>query len=444
VTRRVFPAIWLSARCVWALLALAFVLAAAGVVPAFVWVVVLGAAVLVALAAADAALGPSSRSLRVRRRPIGFVALRRPGKVVYTVENGAALAIRLGIVETPVGTVDFARDTVEARVAAHSEATLDLDFLARERGPAAFGALYLWVENCIGVLRRRYAVEASETVRVFPDLSAIEEYGTLARRSTLLDAGLRKLRLRGVGSEFESLRDYLPGDAFRDIDWKATARHGRTMVAQYGIERSQQVIVALDCGRLMTPRIGLQRKFDYALTAGLSIARVAQTAGDNVGLLAFAAQPLLSIAPRRGAAHVNALVRAAYDLQPRLEEPDYETTFTALKQRYAKRSLVVLFTDMFDPVASSAVLAGLSTLVPRHLVLCVLMNDAAVAEALAAPPSTVREAYRTSVAMMLADERERAIAILRSRGTLVVDVPAPRLTVALLDAYLDVKGRGLL
>ena len=216
------------------------------------------------------------------------------------------------------------------------------------------------------------------------------------------------------------------------------------MVAQYEVERSQQVIVALDCGRLMTPRIGPQRKFDHALTAALSVAHVAQAADDNVGLVAFAAGPLLSIAPRCGAAHVGALARAACDLQPRLKEPDYETTFAALKQRYAKRSLIVLFTDMFDPVASSAVLAGLATLVPRHLVMCVLMNDAAIAQALAEPPASPRAAYRASVAMTLADERERAIAVLRSRGILVVDVPAPALTVALFDAYLDVKARGLL
>ncbi|MGP6157997.1 MAG: DUF58 domain-containing protein [Vulcanimicrobiaceae bacterium] len=438
------PGIWLSARGVWVLLGLALVLAVASVVSGLVWVVALGAAVLVALVIADALLGPSPRLLRVTRRPVGFVALRRRSKTTYDVENRAAVAIRLGLFEAPLKTVDFERDSVEAHVPARSQTSFELGFLARERGPATFGTLYLWVENRIGLLRRRYAAEASETVRVFPDLAAIEEYGTLARRSTLLDAGLRKLRLRGVGSDFESLREYLPGDAFRSIDWKATARRGRTMVAQYEVERSQQVIVALDCGRLMTPRIGLQRKFDYALTAGLSIAHVAQTAGDNVGLVAFAAKPLLSIAPRRGAAHVNALARAAYDLQPRLEEPDYETTFAALKQKYTKRSLIVLFTDMFDPVASSAVLAGLATLVPRHLVMCVLMNDAAIAEALATPPANVRDAYRSSVAMSLADERERAIAILRSRGILVVDVPAPKLTVALLDAYLDVKARALL
>ena len=255
---------------------------------------------------------------------------------------------------------------------------------------------------------------------------------------------MRRLRQRGAGREFESLREYAPGDGFRLIDWNATARRGRTMVAQYEVERSQAVIVALDCGRLMTPRIGPQRKFDYALEAALSVARVAQAADDNVGLLAFAAKPVVEIAPRRGAAHLRALANVAYDLQPRLEEPDYETTFAQLRRRHTKRSLVILFSDIIDPVTSAAVLAGLSTLVPRHLVVCVLMNDAALADALDTPPATVAAAYRTAVAMTLAEERERSVAILRSRGIIVVDVPAPRLTLALVDAYLDVKARGRL
>ena len=140
---------------------------------------------------------------------------------------------------------------------------------------------------------------------------------------------------------------------------------------------------------------------------------------------------------------MNALARASYDLQPRFEEPDYETVFTELRRRHAKRSLVILFTDIFDPVTSAAVLAGLGTLVPRHVAMCVLMNDAAIEAALDAPPVTVHDAFRTSVAMTLADERAKSIAILRGRGIIVVDVPAPKLTVALMDAYLDVKARGL-
>jgi uncharacterized protein (DUF58 family) len=438
------PAIWLSARGVWMLLALALLLALASVVPGLLYVFGVTLAVGTALLAADAVLGPSSRSLRISRRPLGHLALGRPAIARYDVENRARLPVAIGVIETPVPAIDFAAEAVIATIPPRSARSLELGLCPRERGLAHFGDAYAWVETGIGLLRRRYRIAASEEVRVLPDLSAVEGYGTLAKRSTLLDAGLRRLRLRGVGSEFESLRDYQPGDAFRLVDWKATARRGHLMVTNYDVERSQNVVVALDCGRLMTPRIGRQRKFDYALTAGLSVARIAQAADDNVGLVAFAAKLLLSIPARRGAAHYRALAQAAYDLQPRFEEPDYETIFTQLRRTYARRSLVILFTDIFDPVTSAAVLAALGSLVPRHLPLCVLMNDAAIGRALEEEPRTVSGAYRTAVAMTLADERAKAIAVLRSRGIIVVDVPADRLTVALLDAYLDVKARGLL
>jgi uncharacterized protein (DUF58 family) len=442
--RPVFPAVWLSARGVWVLFGVAVAVALAGAFPALLGVAVALAVAFVAAVAVDAARGPRASELRLTRLEAPHAALRRRGELGYRLENRAPIAIRAGIYETPAETLDFERESLEVAVPARGFAEATLGFLPRERGPVRLAAIYLWVENALGLLRRRYVTEAPLELRVLPDFSAIESRGVLAKRATALQAGLRKLRMRGVGSEFESLREYLPGDGFRAIDWKATARRGRLMVEQTEAERNQQVLVLLDAGRLMLARLGPQRKFDYALTAALSVARIAQQAGDNVGLIAFAAQPLLSLAPRRGAAHVAALTQAAFALQPRREEPDYETILTGVKQRYGKRSLIVLFSDMFDPAASAALLAGLSTLVPRHLVACVLMNDAAISSALDAPPRDVREAYRTSVAMLLADERTAAIAMLRAKGIIVVDVPAPQLSVAVIDAYLEVKTRGML
>ncbi len=442
--RAPFPAIWLSARGIWILLALGVLIAGASVLPALSIVSLVAGAFVVAALAVDLAYGPTARTLTIARDPVEYVALRRRSTVSYRIENRSALPVRVGILEAPVATLDFDAESLETAVGARSSARATQTILPRERGLAHFGTTYAWAENGLGLLRRRFAYAGEADVRVFPDLSAVEGYGLLARRSTLLDAGLRKLRLRGAGNDFESLREYSDGDAFRAIDWKATARRGRVMVVQHEVERSQNVIVALDAGRLMWPRIDAQRKFDYAVTAALSVAKVAQTAGDNVGLVAFGAKPILSIAPRRGAAHVNALAAAVYDLQPRLDEPDYELIFSELRRRNSKRSLVVLFTDMFDPATSANVLAGLSILTPPHLVMCVLMNDAAISAALEREPRDEAGAYRASVALTLLEERSRAIALLRARGIIVVDVPAARLTLALLDAYLDVKGRGLL
>ena len=441
--RRVFPALWLSVRGIWILLACGVLFALAAIVPWGMALAVAAAIGFAVLVLADAALGPPGRDLRVSREPVERMALRRPTAFRYRIENRGS-AFRAGIIDSPDSRLTYEREVLEAKVPARSTVTVDANVLAIERGIVGLGTIYFWAENNVGMLRRRFAAAGAETVRVFPDLSGVEEYGSLARRSTLVDAGFRRLRQRGVGTDFESVREYGTGDDFRRIEWKATARRGRLMVAQHEVERSQNVVVALDCGRLMTPRIGPQQKFDYALTAALSAARIAQAADDSVGLIAFAARPLLHVKPRRGKAHVAALAAAAYDLQPRLEEPDYERVLAELKSDYSKRSLIILFTDIFDPAVSQSVLAGLRILVPRHVVMCVLMNDEAIAGALAHPPADPREAYRASVAMRLADERAAAILRLRSRGIIVVDAPASKLTIALLDAYLEVKARGLL
>ena len=204
--RPVFPALWLSTRGVWVALGLAASLALASVVSAFFVVTIVLAAIALGCVAADLALGPRAREVRIARLPLEPIALRRPARARYAVANRSRIAVRLGVLETPVPTLDFACDVTCGAVGANEERTLEAAFVARERGLACFGALYAWVENRIGLVRRRYRIDASEAVRVFPDLSAVERYGTLARRSTLVDAGLRRMRRRGadyIGAEYD-------------------------------------------------------------------------------------------------------------------------------------------------------------------------------------------------------------------------------------------------
>jgi uncharacterized protein (DUF58 family) len=194
----------------------------------------------------------------------------------------------------------------------------------------------------------------------------------------------------------------------------------------------------------MAARLGDRRKLDYAVAAGLAIAAMGRLAADRVGVYAFAAKPIARVLPSSGTPHAARLTDVLSDVEPRFEESDYERAMVDLRHTLRRRSLVVLFTDLFDPIASSAVLAATQLLTPRHLVLVVLMNDAAIAGALRAVPQRASDAYRAAVAATLAEERARAVATLRERGVLVVDVPAPELTLALLDAYVDIKTRGLL
>jgi uncharacterized protein (DUF58 family) len=437
-----FP--WVTRRFVTGLVVIATLFAAGAVVLALAYVGAFAAIALAGLVVADATLGPRRRDVRVTRLPLDHVALRAPTTFRYEVENRSRTAMNFAIVDTPAEIFDLPAESVRGTVGPGRRTIVDLQVMPRERGTAELGDLFVSAENAFGLVRRRWIVPAPAEVRVFPDLSAVERYGELARRGRLVEAGFRRLRLRGSGGEFDSLREFGPDDEFRAINWKATARRGKLMLSQYDIERSQTVMIVLDAGRLMMPRIGLQRKFDFAVTAALSVASIAGLADDKVGLLAFAGDVLEHIGPRSGVRHAAAMTRSVFDLQPRFEEADYAAAFTYLRLRQPKRSLIIFFTDMFDPVASATVLANVAVLTRRHLVICVLLNDEAVERALAGIPATVDEAYRAGVAATLLAERRKAAAILTQRGIAVIDVPAAKTTMALINAYIDVKARNLL
>ena len=437
-----FP--WVTWRFLSALIIIAAFTAAGAFAPRMSLVALLSGVIVAGLLAADVALGPRRTDVRLAREPLGHFALRAPASLRYTVENRSAVALRYEIIDTPLPALEMPENPATGAVGSGMRAVASIAVTPRLRGTARLGDIYLSVYGPVGFFVRRWRVSAQDDIRVYPDLSAVERYGELARRGRLVDAGFRRLRYRGRGGEFDALREWTPDDEFRSINWKASARRAKLMVEQYDVERSQTVMLALDAGRLMTPRLGQQRKFDYAITAALSVASIAALVDDKVGLLAFAQDILEHIPPRAGSAHTAGMTQRIYDLEPRFEEADYSRAFTYLRRRQPKRSLVIFFTDMFDPVASAATLVNLTLLTPRHLAVCVLMNDEAVQKALSREPSDTLDAYAASVAAALQMERAKAAALLTQRGIIVVDVPAKDLTVALINAYVEIKSRNLL
>jgi len=438
------PAVWPGPRFLWSIVLLASLFAAASAVAALYPVAKAAAVLLVALTICDLLIGLRPAQIAVERIDLRHFSLRVPNALRYRVSNRADRALRVALIETPVEQLQYGVDELRATVPPHSRVELDRPVIPLARGEVQLLDLFFWHENPLGLIRRHIRISACERVRVYPDLSAVERFGTLHARNRLIDAGLRKMRLRGAGTEFESLREWSTGDAFRGIDWKATARRGKLMVAQHEVERSQNIVLLLDCGRLMTPRLDEQRKFDYAVTAALSVATIAGLANDKIGFVAFANQILFAAAPRPSKVALAQTAERLYDLEPRFEESDYSRAFTYVRSHLHKRSLIILFTDMFDPIASATVLSEIRVLTRRHLVMCVFMNDAAIQSALETAPKEPADVYRAGVAANLLEERRSARALLTKLGVRVVDAPAAKLSVALIDAYLDSKARALL
>jgi len=431
----------LTPRALALLIAGALPLAAATIWPAFLLIAAAYFAAALGLLLADLALSPRPRHFAVARQCDSRLSLAADNPIHLHLRNDSrhlmAVALRD---EFPAG---FQTDhwQLGGTAPAHGALTLRYHLKPLRRGDYRFGDLNLRYRGVLGLVVRQQRYPAAAPVKVYPNLLEIRRYEQLARRGQLHEIGLRQARLLGRGTEFERLREYQPDDDYRRINWKATARRGRPVSVAYETERSQNVVLMLDAGRLMAAPIGPLAKLDYAVNAALMLAYVAARSGDNVGLLAFADRIAAHLPPRRGKRQFLAMLEALYRLPPQLTEADYDLAFRYFAAHSHKRSLVVLFTDLIDPETSRLLVSHIAALSPHHLTLCVTIADPGITTLAAAAPRDSRTVYQRAVAEDLLAERRRALESLRRRGVIALDLPAEQLTATVINRYLELKAR---
>jgi uncharacterized protein (DUF58 family) len=296
----------------------------------------------------------------------------------------------------------------------------------------------------LGTFTRQARYPAQAAVKVYPNVLDVRKYDLLARKGLLYELGLRQARIFGMGTEFERLREYNTDDEFRRINWKATARRGKPIAAEYETERSQYVLSVIDTGRLMRPPIGDLAKLDYVINTALLLTYVALLKGDHVGLLTFADDVSTYLAPRNKRGQFALMLEALYNVQFQPVEPDYARALGYLSLKNPRRSLVVVFTDLVTLDAARPLIAHMSRLAQRHLPLCVTISDPNIARYTGQATPTSDAAYQRAVAEMLRDERQVVLDTLNRHGVLTLDVPADKLTVSVINTYLELKARGKL
>ncbi len=243
------------------------------------------------------------------------------------------------------------------------------------RGDYRFGNLNVRWQGPLGLMVRQGRVEAAGPVKVYPNLLDVRRYDLLLRRNRLQEFGLRHTRVFGEGTEFERLREYLPDDEFRRINWKATARRNRPVTVEYQTERSQNVMAVLDTGRMMQSPVADIAKLDYVINAVLLLAYVATGKGDKIGLMTFADEVSRFIAPRQGRGQFYRMLELLYAVEAQPVEPDYRRSLTYLALKQRKRALVVIFTDLSGEVSMQNLVSQVAMLAQRSLPLVVTISD---------------------------------------------------------------------
>ena len=432
----------LTKRAVFILLLAAPMIAASAWLSFFGAVAAIYALACLAIFLLDGRLGLNGRKLEVSRSYAPKLNLGIENPVTVRVFNPGRREFSFWLRDEPPAN-DFkpVEPVYSGKVRPRGEWQESYTITPLRRGNHSFGDLTIRWRAPLGLLILQKTIPAKTVIKVYPNLLMVHRYELLLRRSQLQEIGLRQVRQRGEGTDYERLREYLPDDDFRRIDWKATARRNRPVTVEYETERSQTVFLAIDTGRMMQSPVEAIAKLDYVINTCLLLTYVATRKGDRVGMMTFADRIGTYLAPGPGKVQFYKALELLYAVRPEAVEPDYHFALNYLALKNRRRSLFILFTDITSGPSMEVLSVHAQLMQRSNLVLIVTISDPDVFSAAHQLPRSSQAVYQRVAASQLLDERRLQLDRLRKKGIFVLDVPANALTSEVINYYLKLKAQ---
>jgi uncharacterized protein (DUF58 family) len=437
-------ALMVPTRRFWLLIALGIPVAALSGAAGSLWPVVAYNVLVFGVAYATGLMAPDGKSLRVTRKYDPVLSVRVGNRIEVKVLNDGVETVSAQFRDEPPPLFEASRKEFDLHLKPGQETALSYSVTPYERGGDFFRGTYLRVRAPLGLVLREVKLRTEQPLRVYPNVLALREFDLLKQRGRLNQVGIRRSRTRGLGMEFESLREYTEGDDYRKIDWKASARSSKIVVRQYDIEKNQSIIVCVDVGRRMLSEIEGVTKLDHTLDAVLMLTHAASVAGDCVGLLVYADTVRRYIPPRKGRNQVGIIIEALHDLVAEPVESDPAGAFAYLASRWKRRSLVVAFGDATDAEEAKQFCVAFGPIARHHIALLASVSDPGLKQAAEQGIEIIDDLYVKAASLLFYTDRKLAASVLTSAGIHNLDAEPQDLSAALVSYYFMVKERSLL
>ncbi len=322
--------------------------------------------------------------------------------------------------------------------------TIDYDVRPTKRGEYSFGAVNIYVKSPIGLIQKRYKFSQDVVVPVYPSFMQMRKYELLAISNRLTEFGIKKIRKIGNNNEFDQIKEYVYGDDYRTINWKATARKSKLMINQYQDEKSQQVYAIIDMGRIMRmPFEGLSL-LDYAINSSLVITNIAMLKHDKAGIITFSNKVQSILQAERKSGHLNKILHLLHNQKTSYLESDYENLYINIKTKISQRSLLLLYTNFESLSGLKRQLKYLLRLAKDHLLVVIFFENTELTNFLNEPAKTTEEIYNKVIAEKYAFEKKLIIKELEKFGIQSILTAPQNLSVNSINKYLELKARGLI
>lgn len=400
--------------------------------------------VLISVAAVDLLISPSPSELEVHRQISEVLSVGAANPATLVVRNRTIHTLKVSLHDDPGPLCTVDRLPVTISIAPDKEVEVSYVVTPHRRGASEMPEVHLRFPTRLGLWTRQQVRPLPTKIRVYPDIRAVYRYELMARQNRLFEIGVRMVRMPGQGREFERLREYRYGDEIRQIDWKATARQRQLISREFNVERNQNIVIMIDCGRFMRNETDGISYLDRALNSAIMLSYIALGQGDNVSLLAFSNRIERFVRPVRGKPGIQQILRSTYDIEASTKVSDYSMALEYLTTVQRKRALVVLITFVTDELQLRVIGNSLKLRSLPYLPLCVLLQDVGLRKLAERVPETDLDAFHTAAAAQILTGQSTEAASLREAGIMLIDTPPDLLTERLINEYLSVKARNLM
>ena len=310
-----------------------------------------------------------------------------------------------------------------------------------QRGEYDFGNIILFISSLLGLLARRYTIQASQVVAVYPSFMQLRKYELLSGATIQSETGSKRLRKIGHSMEFEQIKEYVHGDDIRTLNWKATARKGGLMVNTFTDERSQQVYCIIDKGRLMKMPFNGLTLLDYAINSCLVLSNVCLKKQDRVGVITFSNKVGSVLAADRKPVQKENILELLYNQKTSFSESDFEMLYMQVRNKIKHRSLIVLFTNFESLSGLRRQIDYLRSIASHHLLLVVFFENTELQQLTVTNARTIEQLYIKTIAEKFAFEKRLIVKELMKYGIMSILTPPQHLTISVINKYLELKAR---
>jgi len=313
-----------------------------------------------------------------------------------------------------------------------------------ERGEYKFGYIKIYVSGISGFLSKRYICSQPVIVAVYPSFIQMKKYEFLALNNRMEEAGIKKIRQKGIHSEFDQVREYVKGDDYRSMNWKATARRGNLMVNQYQDEKSKDIYCIIDKGRLMKMPFDGLTLLDYAINSSLVLSNIALLKHDKAGLITYNTEIDCFIGAESKAGQLGKIMLALYKQETAFKESNNELLYLSLKKKIHQRSLCILFNNFESLISVRRNLKPFKELSKNHLLLIVVFENREVEQFLNMRFYEPEDLYTQVIAQKFIFDKKLIIKELKQHGIHALYTKPQALTVNLINKYLEFKSLGMI